>query len=79
MDERTAQVHDHIAALIEEARGERLTHVAQPVPSPTRTPFRRLGLRRRAGRALMALGELVEGPAAECDTCPDGAVAAGGA
>ena len=31
------------------------------------------------GAPLMALGALVEGPAAECDTCPDGAVAAGGA
>ena len=77
MDERTAQVHDHIAALIDEARDERLTHDAEPTSQPA-SP-RRVGLRRRAGRALMALGEFVEGPAAECDTCPDGAVAAGGA
>jgi hypothetical protein len=76
MDERTAQVHDHIAALIDEPQGERLAHGEQRV-APPGSP-RRLGLRRRAGRALMALGEFVAGPP-ECDSCPDGAVAAGGA
>jgi hypothetical protein len=76
MDERIAQVHDHIAALIDEARGERLAH-GEPNASPPRSS-RGTGLRRRAGRALMALGELVEGRA-ECETCPDGMATASGA
>jgi hypothetical protein len=76
VDERNAQIHDHIAALIDEARGERLAH-AEPTSRPSR-PSRGAGLRRRAGRALMALGELVEGRA-ECESCPDGVATATGA
>ena len=75
MEERTHAVHDHIASLIAEADAERLARRTRPSRSRRLT----LGIRQRAGRALIALGALVEGPPVECDTCPDGAVAAGGA
>lgn len=74
MDERMHAVHDHIAALHAEAAAERTAGEGRnrddaPPPGP--------GLRRRAGRALMALGEFVEGRRdVESEPCPDGFVAA---
>ena len=75
MEERMHAVHDHIAALMAEADAERLVRRTRPRRSHGLT----LGIRHRAGRALIALGALVEGPPVECDPCPDGVVAAGGA
>jgi hypothetical protein len=75
MEERMHAVHDHIASLMAEADAERIARSARP----GRRRRLGLGLRQRAGRALVALGALVEGPPVECETCPDGSVAAGGA
>lgn len=67
MEERFSQVHDHIAALRAEADAARLVH-AGPADAFERTGGHAgrsggLGFRRRAGRALMALGAIVEGRA----------------
>jgi hypothetical protein len=73
MDERMHAVRDRISALHAEAAAER---AARDRPTPVEHP-RGPGLRRRAGRALMALGELVEGRReVDCEPCPDGFVAA---
>lgn len=79
MDERIRQVHDHMTTLRAEADAIRLAHpdrLARPEHIDGHGgPSRSLGLRRRAGRALMALGAFVEGHA-ESEGCPDGVAAA---
>ena len=67
MDERIRQVHDHIATLRAEADAIRLVRAGGTLRRERSDrgagPSKGFGFRRRAGRALMALGGLLEGPA----------------
>jgi hypothetical protein len=78
MDERMHAVHDHITRLHHEAAAERAARAAVATSGASgggeRTGFV-TALRRRAGRALVALGALVEGPT-DCEACPEGLAAA---
>ena len=73
MDERMQAIHDHITTLHAEAAAERVARAGR-----AREDARHAGpgLRRRAGRALMALGEFVAGRRdGDCEPCPDGVAA----
>lgn len=70
MDERMHAVHDHITALHAEAAAERAVRAGH---AQGYAPHAGPGLRRRAGRALKALGEIVEGRRdLDCEPRPDG-------
>ena len=71
MQERMHSVHHHIAQLHAEAAAER---VARDASGRRVRHLSGGGLRRRVGRALIALGALLEGPD-ECEPCPDGMAA----